>query len=56
MKKIKSNKFTIKPQDLHLRNELHFQACQQTNVAYVSKNKKKIIPRKQKYFKKTIDI
>lgn len=46
--KEKNNKITIKNSDLHLRNELHFQACL-SNIAYVAKNKKKIIPRKQKY-------
>lgn len=43
-----NNTITIKASDLHLRNELHFQACLMNN-AYVQKNKKKVIPRKQKY-------
>lgn len=32
-----------------VRNELHFMACLNSNVAYVSKDKSKVIPRKQKY-------
>lgn len=52
--KNKSFTIVIKKQDLHLRNELHFNACLNSNVAYVEKNKKKLIPRKQKY-KKMLD-
>ena len=33
------------------RNELHFATCLASNVAYTSKDKTKIIPRKQKYKK-----
>lgn len=44
-----NKKMVIKVGDLHLRNELHFRACQNSNVAYIGKDKKKIIPRKQKY-------
>ena len=47
--KQKSNKIKIDKKDLHLRNELHFMACQNSNVAYVAKDKSKVIPRKQKY-------
>ena len=47
----KDKKIIIKVGDLHLRNELHFRACQNSNVAYISKDKSKIIPRKQKYKK-----
>ena len=49
--KQKSNNIKIKREDLHLRNELHFMACQNSNVAYVAKDKSKVIPRKQKYKK-----
>lgn len=49
--KQKNNKMTIKSSDLKLRNELHFLACQNSNVAYVAKDKSKVIPRKQKYRK-----
>lgn len=49
-----NKKMTIKASDLHLRNELHFRACLNSNVAYVAKDKTKIIPRKQKY--KTFDF
>ena len=49
--KQKNNKMTIKSSDLKLRNELHFLACQNSNVAYVAKDKSKVIPRKQKYKK-----
>lgn len=49
--KQKNNKMSIKVSDLHLRNELHFRACQNSNVAYVAKDKSKVIPRKQKYKK-----
>lgn len=45
----KDNSIKIKKEDIHLRNELHFRACQNNNIAYVSKDKTKIIPRKQKY-------
>lgn len=47
----KEDKIVITKNDLHLRNYLHFQA-QLQNVSYLSKNKKKIIPRKQKYKEK----
>ena len=47
----KEKKMVIKVSDLHLRNELHFRACQNSNVAYISKDKSKMIPRKQKYKK-----
>lgn len=43
-----NNTMTIKASNLHLRNELHFQACLMNNT-YIQKNKKKTIPRKQKY-------
>lgn len=48
---IKDNRIiiSIDRSKLNKRNELHFAACQNSNVAYVSKNKKRIIPRKQKY-------
>lgn len=39
-------KMKLKP---YKRNELHFQNCLRAGVAYVSKNKKKAIPRKRKY-------
>lgn len=42
-------KMIIKASDLKVRNELHFNNCLNKNVAYVSKDKSKIIPRKQKY-------
>lgn len=45
----RSKKTIIKVEPSNKRNLLHFEACQNSNVAYVSKNKKKIIPRKQKY-------
>lgn len=44
-----TNKMIIKASDLKVRNELHFKACQNSNVAYVSKDKSKVIPRKRKY-------
>lgn len=48
MAKKKSMTITIKAKDLHPRNELHFMACLMNNT-YIQKDKKKIIPRKQKY-------
>lgn len=45
----KSNKITIHVDKSKVRNELHFNACLNSNVAYIEKNKKKVIPRKQKY-------
>lgn len=44
-------KMTIKIDQTKIRNELHFLNCQNSNVAYVAKDKSKIIPRKQKYKK-----
>ena len=49
--KKENNKIVIKRDSLHLRNELHFQACLANNT-YIEKNKKKIIPRKMKYKEK----
>lgn len=46
--KTKKQNVVVKFGDLRLRNELHFQACLANNC-YVAKNKKRIIPRKQKY-------
>lgn len=43
-----ANKIIIKSKDLKVRNELHFNACV-NSIAYVSKDKSKVIPRKQKY-------
>lgn len=45
----KNKKIIVKVEKPKLRNELHFNACLNSNVAYIEKNKKKIIPRKQKY-------
>ncbi len=52
--KPKDNKIIITIDKKPKRNKLHFQVCKNSNVAYISKDKSKIIPRKQKY-KKSID-
>lgn len=49
--KAKNNRITISIDQSKVRNEMHFLNCLNSNVAYVSKDKKKIIPRKQKYKK-----
>ena len=46
-----NKKIIITANDSKVRNELHFMACQNHNVAYVAKDKSKVIPRKQKYKK-----
>ena len=48
-------KMVVKADTQKVRNELHFLNCFNSNMAYVSKNKKRIIPRKQKY-KNSIDF
>lgn len=60
MYQVDKKKFEKKKNTIHIgkpkkvRNELHFMACRDT-FSYVAKDKKKIIPRKQKYKEKYLD-